>query len=44
MPDPRSASLVAVLPIANGADLARIHDVPEMIRVATIADAITRYA
>ena len=38
-----SAAAVA-LAIANGADLVRVHDVPEMIRVAKVADAVTRHA
>lgn len=38
-----SAAAVA-LAIANGADLVRVHDVPEMIRVAKVADAVARHA
>lgn len=36
-----TAAAVAI-GIANGADIVRVHDVPEMVRVARIADAIVR--
>ena len=36
-----TAATVAIA-IANGADLVRVHDVAEMGRVATIADAVVR--
>jgi dihydropteroate synthase len=43
-PDERmegTAATVAVA-IANGADIVRVHDVPEMVRVARMTDAIVR--
>ena len=36
-----TAATVAIA-IANGADLVRVHDVAEMRRVATVADAVVR--
>jgi dihydropteroate synthase len=36
-----SAATVA-LAIANGADIVRVHDTREMVRVARMADAVVR--
>ena len=36
-----TAATVA-LSIANGADIVRVHDVPEMVQVCKVADAIVR--
>jgi len=36
-----TAATVA-LAIANGADIVRVHDVPEMVRVARVSDAVVR--
>jgi dihydropteroate synthase len=36
-----TAATVAI-GIANGADIVRIHDVKEMVRVCRVADAIVR--
>ena len=38
------SAAAAAIAVANGADLLRVHDVPEMIRVAKIADAVVRRA
>lgn len=38
------SAAAAAIAIANGADLLRVHDAPEMIRVAKIADAVVRRA
>ena len=38
------SAAAATIAVANGADLLRVHDVPEMIRVAKIADAVVRRA
>ena len=35
-------SLTVALSIAGGADIVRVHDVPEMVAVAKVADAISR--
>jgi dihydropteroate synthase len=43
-PDDRvegTAATVA-LAIANGADIVRVHDVPQMVRVARMTDAVVR--